>query len=112
MIRFLQSAMAALVCAGMLVLGSILASETLEAREALLMSAALPLMAVFVWACVGPPLQGGWKRAVMAVFAVSLLVIFSVMLGESSSMAAWAGLLVFANLAGIGLFRRATGPQR
>jgi hypothetical protein len=110
--RSLEWLMAALVAAGMLVIGYILASEALETRERLLMGAALLVMGVFVWACVGPPLQGWWKRAVMAVFAASLLVVFGFMLEESGSLPAWAGLLLFANLAGITMFLRAPARQR
>jgi hypothetical protein len=112
MLRFLERLLAAFVAVGMVVTGYILFSESLEPRERVLMGAALLMMGIFVWACVGPPLRGWWRRAVIAVFAASLLVVFTVMLRESGSIPAWAGLLLFANLAGIAMFVRAPALQR
>lgn len=106
MLRLLEWLMAALVAAGMLVLGYVLVSEPLEARERMLMGAALPVMGVFVWACIGPPLTGPARWMVAAVFAASLLVLFGFMIDESRSLAAWGGLVLMANVGGLVLFRR------
>jgi hypothetical protein len=74
-------------------------------------------MSIFLWACVrtartrestrtiaaqarGTP----WWRVLIAAYALSLAVVLATMLGETGSWSAWAGLLLFANLAGCALF--------
>ncbi|HEX7768657.1 MAG TPA: hypothetical protein VF422_01370 [Dokdonella sp.] len=110
MLRSLEWIMAALVAAGMIALGYVLVTETMEMRERLLMGAALPVMGIFVWACVAPPLAGRSRWIVATIFAASLAVLFATMIGESRSLAAWAGLVMFANAGGLVLFRRGPVP--
>jgi hypothetical protein len=92
--------------------GYVLVSEPMDARERLLMIAALPLMGTFIWACVGPPLRGRAMWAAATVFAVSLLMLFATMLDQTMSPAAWAGMVGMANAGGLMQMRRARTAQR
>lgn len=105
-LRSLEWTLAGLVAVGMVTLGYTLLTEPMDLRERLLMCAALPVMGIFVWGCAAPPLAGRARLTVAAVFGASLLVLFATMIGESRSAASWAGLVMFANIGGLVLFRR------
>ncbi len=111
-LRSLEWILAALAATGIVTVGYVLVSEPMEVRERLLMIAALPVLGTFIWACVGPPLQGRSMWVAASVFAVSLLVLFATLLSETLSPAAWAGLVGFANAGGLMLLRRARTVQR
>jgi hypothetical protein len=90
----------------------VLVTEPMEMRERLVLAAALPVLGTFIWACVGPPLRGRSLWVAATIFGVSLLALFATMFTEAMSMAAWGGLMAFANAGGLMLMRRARTAQR
>jgi hypothetical protein len=111
-LRSLVWVLAAIAAVGIVAVGSVLASEPMETRERLALVAALPVMGIFIWACIGPPLEGRAMWTAATVFAVSLLVLFATLLGETQSAAAWAGVVALANACGLMLLRRGRPAQR
>jgi hypothetical protein len=111
-LRSLEWLLAAIAAVGILTVGYVLVTEPMEARERLQMIASVPVLGTFIWACVGPPLQGRAMWVAAAIFAVTLVVLFSTMLAESQSPAAWVGLVSIANAGGLMLMRRTRTAQR
>jgi hypothetical protein len=115
--RILAWFLAVLVATGLVSMVVVLLDEAPEPRELAFFAALFVAMSVFLWACVRTALaretrqelleqsrRTRWWHLLVAVYALSLLVVLGTMLTESGSWPAWAGLLLFANLAGCALF--------
>lgn len=103
--RLVAGFMAALIAAGMLTLLSLL-GETLSSREQLFLAATLLFMGFVLQVCVRVALESERRpgKALIVAYAISLLAVFWMMLGESGSLLAWAGFLLFANIGGCAMY--------